>query len=176
MIINEDYMTSSSSDYIQEWIDYMAENTEEFPAYLSWFHGITHWKYVEAFGLMMADEVPEADREVIRWFAYLHDCCRGTEGYCEEHGNLAAKFIGRIRKTFLRELTDEQVKTLKLACKSHTVRRRTGNITADICLDADRLDLPRVNVNADPKKMATSIGALYAKIPYRELLRKARLL
>ena len=172
MLINEDYLYDNK---LLDWVKYMREHTEEFPVYLSWVHGITHWEHVEAFGLMMAEEVPETDKEVIQWFAYLHDCRRGSDGCCEEHGQAAAKFIKKIRKTFLSELSDEQVKILILACKSHTLKHRTGNITADICLDADRLDLPRVGIIPEPKKMASAIGAMYAKMPYEEVMKKAGL-
>lgn len=154
---------------LHEWIDYMAERPDEFPAYISFFHGITHWRNVEAFGLMIADEYPSADTDVIRWFAYLHDCQRGTERPFEEHGHTAAAFISGIRKTFLKDLTDAQIKTLKHACKHHTTKRRTKDLTADICLDADRLDLNRVNIKPDPKRMATEVGARFAQMSKAEL-------
>ena len=93
-----------NKEALREWIQYMAERPDEFPAYISFFHGITHWRNVEAFGLMLADEYPSADTDVIRWFAYLHDCRRGAERQSEEHGHTAAAFISGIRKTFLKEL------------------------------------------------------------------------
>lgn len=158
---------------LQDWLDYMAERPDEFPAYTSWFHGVTHWEHVEKLGLMLAKECPEADTDVIRWFAYLHDCRRGTEEWCEEHGRLAAKYMSRMRTTFLSDLTDEQFKTLMKACYHHTTKRRTKNLTADLCLDADRLDLERVGIKPDPKQMASSIGARYAAMPYVELMNKA---
>ena len=154
---------------LHEWIQYMTERPDEFPAYVSFFHGITHWRNVEAFGLMLADEYPSADTDVIRWFAYLHDCRRGTERPFEEHGRLTAAFISGIRKTFLKDLTDAQIKTLKLACKHHTTKRRTKNLTADICLDAYRLDLNRVGIKPDPKRMATEAGARFAQMSEAEL-------
>ena len=98
-----------NKEALREWIQYMAEHTDEFPAYISFFHGITHWRNVEAFGLMLADQYPSADTDVIRWFAYLHDCRRGAERQFEEHGHTAAAFISGIRKTFLKDLTDAQV-------------------------------------------------------------------
>lgn len=164
-----------NEEKLQQWLKYMAERPDEFPAYVSWFHGVTHWEHVEKFGLMMAKECPSADTDVIRWFAYIHDCRRGTEGWCEEHGRIAAKFIAKIRNTFLSDLSDEQITILRLACRSHTVKRRTKEITADICLDADRLDLYRVGIEPDPKLMASEIGKRYAEIPYEELTKKAKI-
>ena len=39
---------------------------------------------------------------------------------------------------------------------------RTGNPTVDACFDADRLDLMRVGIIPDSKRMATERGAFYA--------------
>ena len=167
-------MNIQTEEKIHSWIAFMREHPDEFPAYSSWFHGITHWKHVEAFGLLLAREVPEADTDVIRWFAYLHDCRRGTFSDIE-HGVLASRYISTIRRTFLSGLSDEQVHTLKLACRYHTTKRRTGNPTADICLDADRLDLPRVSITLDPRKMATETGSRYTKLSYHELIKAAEI-
>lgn len=167
-------MNMHIEEKLQSWITYMREHPDEFPAYSSWFHGITHWQHVEAFGLLLAREVPEADTDVIRWFAFLHDCRRGTFSDIE-HGVLASRYISTIRRTFLSGLSDEQVRTLKLACRYHTIRRRTGNPTADICLDADRLDLPRVSITPDPRKMATDVGSRYSKLSYHELIKAVEL-
>lgn len=152
---------------LNDFISFITKFNEN--AYCSMFHGITHWQHVEAFGLAMADQCPAADRDVITWFAYLHDCMRGCEGVCMQHGPAAAKFINKIRKTYLSDLSDEQVRTLKMACRYHTSRRRTGNLTADICLDADRLDLPRVNITPDPKLMASDIGKKLAGYSYEDV-------
>jgi uncharacterized protein len=157
---------------LKDWIQYMSENPDEFPSYQSFFHGITHWRNVEAFGLMLADDYLSADTAVIRWFAYLHDCRRGTERPFEVHGYLAASYISRIRKTFLKDLADAEIKSLKLACKYHTLKRRTKDLTADICLDADRLDLNRVGIKPDPKKMTTVAGWRFAQMSEEELENK----
>ena len=160
-----------SRELLKEFLNYLAKVNET--SYISFYHGITHWQHVEAFGLMMAEQCPAADKEVIRWFAYLHDSMRGSDSTEISHGAAAAKFIRKIRNTFLKDLTDEQIRILKLACKSHNVRRRTGDLTADICLDADRLDLPRVGIKPEPRKMASKIGSEFALIPYDELLARA---
>jgi uncharacterized protein len=88
---------------------------------------------------------------------------------------MAAKFISRIRRTFLSDLSDEQITVLRLACRSHTVKRRTKEVSADICLDADRLDLYRVGITPDPKLMASEIGKRYAEMNYEELVKKAKI-
>lgn len=156
---------------LEHFLDWLEENYEE--ACISWIHGMTHWRHVEKFGLMLASECPGADRDVIRWFAYIHDCMRTDDGECGKHGPAAARLVGKIRNTFLSDLTDGQIATLKLACRSHTTRRRTGNLTADICLDADRLDLPRVMIKPDPRKMASEAGKKFAEMDYEEVLASA---
>ena len=54
---------------------------------------------------------------------------------------------------------DEQIEKLKRACELHTIEHRTGDITIDICFDADRMDLLRVGIVPLPERMATKRGA-----------------
>ena len=56
----------------------------------------------------------------------------------------------------------EQFDKLYHACKFHTTEHRSGDTSIDTCYDADRLDLGRVGIALDPKKMATSFGATIA--------------
>ncbi len=116
-------------------------------------HGISHWERVECNGLLLA--TPDCDVTVIRLFAYLHDSCRVDDSYDEEHGLRAAKMIEDLRKTLLKDLTEEQFRLLQEACRLHNSTHRTGNPTIDACFDADRLDLGRVDIIPRPKKMAT---------------------
>lgn len=124
-------------------------------------HGISHWERVERNGLLLA--TPECDVTVIRLFAYLHDSCRKDDGYDEEHGPRAAKMIVGLRKTLLKELSDQQFETLQKAICLHTITHSTGNPTIDACFDADRLDLGRVGITPDPNKMASEKGKKLAK-------------
>jgi uncharacterized protein len=110
-------------------------------------HGISHWERVERNGLLLA--TPECDVTVIRLFAYLHDSCREDDGYDEEHGPRAAKMIEGLRKTLLKDLSDEQFKMLQEACRLHTSTHRTGNPTIDACFDADRLNLGHVDTTSN---------------------------
>lgn len=148
-----------------EFKQYLMDNFHN--AYTSYFHGCAHWERVEAFGLLMAEENPKADTDVIRWFAWLHDSQR-FDPYANQdnHGRIAARFIKKIRKTFLSDLTDEQIEKLETACRIHPVKKSSGDITIDLCLDADRLDLPRVSFTTDPNRMASETGAKYARNRY----------
>ena len=133
----------------------------EVKKYRGGIHGLSHAQRVEKFGLMLAEKT-DADRDVIIWFAYLHDSQRTDDGFDFNHGPDAARFIDTIRKSFLQELSDTQISKLKEACRLHTSTHRTWDITIDTCFDADRLDLPRVGIMPDPKRMATEQGAQYA--------------
>ena len=97
--------------------------------------------------------------DVIMAFAYLHDSERMDNGYDVEHGARASKLIDTIRHTELRALNDEQIRKLKRACELHTIEHRTGDITIDICFDADRMDIGRVGIKPLPERMATKRGA-----------------
>ena len=123
-------------------------------------HGISHWERVERNGLLLATD--EVNTTVVRLFAYLHDKWRVDNGEDLEHGKRAAENLPALRATLLAWLTDEEFALLCKACELHTVCHRTGNPTIDACFDADRLDLMRVGITPDPKKMATERGALYA--------------
>ena len=52
---------------------------------------------------------------------------------------------------------------LRRACLEHTVTQSTGIPTIDACFDADRLDLPRVGYMPDPLRMASPLGAAFAR-------------
>ena len=125
-------------------------------------HGVAHWERVERNGLLLA--TPECDVTVIRLFAYLHDSCRENDGYDLEHGPRAALMMERLRDNLLKDLSDEQFSLLQQACRQHTSTRSTGNPTIDACFDADRLDLGRVGIQPDPKKMATARGKEMAAV------------
>ena len=124
-------------------------------------HGYPHWRRVELNGIKIA--TPNTDEDVVRCFAYLHDCARVSNGPDEEHGPRAAEIALTLRETLLKALTDEQMEKLLRACREHTTTHRTGDDTIDVCFDADRLDLGRVGIIPDPYKMATVNGALEAK-------------
>lgn len=96
------------------------------------------------------------------WFVYLYHKCRLDDWTDIEHGVRAADMLSTIRNTILRDFTDEEVSLLERACRYHIAEHRTGNPTIDVCFDADRLDLGRVGIVPNPKRMATEQGAYYA--------------
>ena len=74
----------------------------------------------------------------------------------------------------LKELSDEDFHLLCEACRLHITIHKTGDPTIDACFDADRLDLWRVGIIPDPKRMATDIGAQLARTTDFQALIKAR--
>lgn len=124
-------------------------------------HGVEHWDRVYQNGQRLAS--PDVDILVVGAFAYLHDVCRENDGVDINHGLRASMKINEIRNTLLSSFSDEQIELLQLACKYHTTRRKMGHPTIDACFDADRLDLGRVGITPNPKKMATKTGARIAK-------------
>ena len=130
-------------------------------------HGLSHWQRVERNGLLLSMQDGEFRSDVcikvVRYFAYLHDACRENDDGDVEHGVRAANMLHNIRQTILKDFTEEEFDLLETACRLHTTKHRTGNITVDICFDADRLDLGRVGLTPNPKLMATSMGAHYAQ-------------
>ena len=128
-----------------------------WPVYMGVTHGKEHWDRVAKFGRMLYQE--GADMDIIMAFAYLHDSERKDNAEDVEHGKRASKLIDTIRYSHLRGLSDEQIKKLKRACELHSIEHKTGDITIDICFDADRMDLLRVGIAPLPERMATKRGA-----------------
>lgn len=141
---------------IQPVIDYVSSGWQLGPV-----HGMEHWKRVERNGLLLATE--DVNVNVVRLFAYLHDHKRLSDGWDLEHGPRAAENMDNLRRTLLEGLTDEEFGMLRRACMEHTMTERTGVPTIDACFDADRMDLPRVGYMPDPDRMASALGAAYAR-------------
>lgn len=60
--------------------------------YQGGIHGLSHAQRVEKFGLMLAEKT-DADRDVIIWFAYLHESQRTDDGSDFDHGPDAERFV-----------------------------------------------------------------------------------
>ena len=145
-------------------IDFAARMNFAFDSrlYESEVHGIEHWHQVEYNGLLLAKKTG-ADIDVVRLFAIFHDCKRLDDAYDREHGVRGAEFAKLCREEKRFELDDKRFDLLYRACEQHTITQNTGDVTIDTCFDADRLDLGRVGIPLDPKKMATEWGAKIAQ-------------
>ena len=154
-----------------QWEKLRLFSMSRWPEDLGTTHGVDHWDRVAKFGRMLYQE--GADMDVILAFAYLHDAERMNNGRDINHGQRASELIDTIRHTQLEALSDEQIAKLKRACELHTIQHRTGDLTIDICFDADRMDLPRVGITPSPQRMATKKGAeLVANPQYDEFYYK----
>ena len=122
---------------------------------LTWhgIHGVSHWQRVRQNGLRLA-KISGADAAVVECFAFLHDIKRLNDGRDPQHGQRAADFARTIRTTLI-HLGDVQFDLLLYACAEHTRGLTHTDITIGTCWDADRLDLARVDIIPDPKRLCT---------------------
>jgi uncharacterized protein len=119
-------------------------------------HGPGHWRRVERNGLLLSSRTG-ANANVVRLFALFHDSQRLNDGYDPEHGARAADFATFLRgKSF--DLPEKDFEILHYACTWHTDGIRHDDATISTCWDADRLDLGRVGIIPDPKRMCTDFG------------------
>lgn len=124
----------------------------ESPFFTSPIHGLKHWKTVERNGLYLS-EFTGADKSVVSYFAYLHDCMRENEQIDPGHGLRGAEFAQMHRQAIL--LNENQFEKLFYACEHHTDGEPTNCGTSSTCWDADRLDIGRVGFVVDPKYLAS---------------------
>jgi uncharacterized protein len=123
---------------------------------LSWqgIHGVEHWLRVRENGLRLA-AMNGADSEIIELFAFIHDIKRLNDGYDPEHGQRAADFARTLWGSLI-HLEANRFERLVYACAHHTGGMTEGDLTVRTCWDADRLDLGRVDIIPDPKRLCTA--------------------
>ena len=127
---------------------------EDYPLPWGGTHGVAHWARVLENGLRLA-QVTGANVEIVQLFAVLHDSRRVNEGTDDGHGRRGADFAAQLRGDFF-DLPDEDFQLLHNACVHHTDGLTDGDITIQTCWDADRLDLGRVGVCPEPKRLCTA--------------------
>lgn len=117
------------------------------------FHGVAHWARVLENGLRIA-EANGADREVVTLFALFHDARRVNEDQDDGHGLRGGELARSLRGNLV-HLDDDRFELLFEACRLHTEGRTIGDRTLLACWDADRLDLGRVGITPDPRRLGT---------------------
>jgi len=120
------------------------------------FHGVVHWARVLENGLRIAED-NGADPEVVTLFALFHDSRRVTDGRDDDHG-LRGGELARSLRGELVHLDDDRFDLLFEACRLHTEGLVVGDRTLLACWDADRLDLGRVGITPDPRRLCTNAG------------------
>ena len=126
---------------------------QQFRLEWSGIHGAAHWARVHINGLCLAKH-SDANVRVIEYFAFLHDVCRENDGRDPQHGQRAACFAGSIRHSHIK-LSEDEYLLLLAALSGHTHGSHHENLTVITCWDADRLDLARIGIEPDPKRLCS---------------------
>ncbi len=123
---------------------------------LNWdgIHGVRHWARVLENGLRLARDTG-VRTEVVSRFAVFHDACRHNDNHDPDHGARGAALALQWRGIHF-ELDDAGFKLLAEACRHHTSGRLRADLTVQTCWDADRLDLLRVGITPEPKRLCTA--------------------
>lgn len=116
-------------------------------------HGVVHWARVFENGQRIA-ETNGADPEVVALFSLFHDSRRVNEYWDEDHGLRGGEFANSLRGSLI-HLDNARFELLFEACRLHTDGHTTGDPTLLACWDADRLDLGRVGITPDPRRLCT---------------------
>jgi uncharacterized protein len=121
---------------------------------VSGIHGIAHWARVLENGRRLS-EATGARPLVVELFAVFHDSRRHNEGWDPGHGLRGAELARRLRAAHI-DLQDSDFELLVEACARHTEGGTDGELTVRVCWDADRLDLERVGIRTDPRRLCTA--------------------
>jgi len=122
---------------------------------LDWrgIHGAPHWARVRMNGLRLARSTG-ANPKVVELFAFLHDACREHDGGDPEHGERAAGLARALNGRFF-ALSPGELRLLERACREHSDGGLRADVSVQTCWDADRLDLGRVGIRPDPRRLCT---------------------
>lgn len=122
---------------------------------LEWdgIHGAAHWARVRFHGLRLAGR-NGARADVVELFAFLHDAERRHDGVDRDHGKRGARLARRLNGEHF-QLDALGLDLLCHAIESHSEGHVEGDLTVRTCWDADRLDLSRLGIRPDPRRLAT---------------------
>jgi uncharacterized protein len=144
-------------------------------------HGVGHWARVQENGRRLT-AATGARLPVVELFAIFHDSCRRNESRDWHRGRRGGELARSLRGVLSTWTT---FALLFEACDRHTDNLRQWDVTLRICWDADRLDLMRVGIRTDPRRLGTeaardpalliwaSTRAAEGRVP--ELVREAHL-
>ncbi len=106
-----------------------------------------------------------ANVEVMECFAIFHDSCRHADGRDPDHGPRAAELVESLRGRI--PLDEAELSLLTEACRCHTRGAlEHADMTVLTCLDADRLDIPRVGIRIKPELLSTPAARTPALIAW----------
>ena len=135
-----------------------------YALYLDGIHGRAHWARVRANGLRLAG-LTGANQQVVELFALLHDSKRLNDGRDPQHGARAAEFARSLHGSLV-DLSNEDFELLRYACAYHTSGMTEADITVQTCWDADRLDLGRIGIRPDPRRLCTDAARVATTIEW----------
>jgi uncharacterized protein len=120
---------------------------------LDWdgIHGAPHWSRVCRNGLMLAAHTG-ANARVLEYFSFIHDLGRENDHHDPEHGYRAAAIAESIAGDLI-DIIENELQLLTEACCGHSDGLLLADVTVMTCWDADRLDLGRVGIRPDPRRL-----------------------
>lgn len=86
----------------------------------------------------------------------LHDSQRRHEGRDRDHGQRAALFVRQLQGEGILDLVQADLELLVMACEGHSEGTREAPLIVQVCWDADRLDLGRVGIRPEPRRLCTA--------------------
>ena len=98
---------------------------------------------------------------IVELFCLLHDTQRHNERRDPLHGKRAAQYAQTLRGVWF-DVSDNEMELLTEALTYHSDGYTEGDITVQVCWDADRLDLGRVGIRPEPDRLCTNT----AKSPF----------
>lgn len=124
--------------------------------YAQGIHGLAHWCRVWFHGRRLAHAL-DLNPQLLAWFAFLHDSQRHDDRRDPLHGSRAADFAVSLRKEgVITELAPVEFEYLCEAMRLHSDGHLTGESAILACWDSDRLDLGRIGLRPDPRRLCTS--------------------
>ena len=136
-------------------IELLAEIKKNYRLRWMGAHGIIHWHRSYTNGIKLASQ-EGVNTRVVQLFSVFHDSQRRNEHFDRNHGKRGAELAVKLRRYC--PLDDAEFELLTTACSLHTNTLDHENITVQACFDSDRLDLFRVNIYPDPKRLCTPMA------------------
>ena len=141
------------SKWPKHWHDLVLEVVQNFELDIDGIHGVSHWTRVLENGFRIA-ETNGANLKVVTAFALLHDSRRENDGYDPEHGFRGAEYGWHLRQQ-MPTFSDIEFDLFYDAAVYHSDGLMEDDLTIQTCWDADRLDLYRVGIRPDPRRLCT---------------------
>lgn len=118
-------------------------------------HGVPHWARVWRNARELA-EAAGVDPKVPCLFSFLHDSRRYDDGPDKQHGRRAATWVEQLFVNRQLPIGMNDFHLLCVAIDGHSDGETEAHPVVQVCWDADRLDLGRVGIRPDPRRLCTA--------------------